>query len=102
MNISVYRTRYKTSGQTGYVYFDLPFYCTVQWRDTEYTPTPPSSVYFSDNSVTPGSLVTLNWSKATLPSDASNRILGYEVHGYLTNDTNNSKSQGIYAPSNIR
>lgn len=102
MNISVYRTKYKTSGNTGYVYADLPLYCTVEWRDTEYTPTPPSSVYFSDNSVTPGAWVTLNWSQATLPSDASNRILGYEVHGYLTNDINNSEISGIYAPSSFR
>ena len=102
INISVYRTKYKTSGNTGYVYADLPLYCTVEWRDTEYIPTPPSSAYFSNNSVTPGALVTLNWSKATLPSDASNKILGYEVHGYLTNDTNNSETPGIYAPSSFR
>lgn len=96
--IIIGRKKYKTSGSTGYVYSDLPFSCEVKWHSLEYAPTPPTNIYFSDNSAAPGESVTLNWSAATLPADAENRIVGYTIEGYNNNSSTNSEIGGSCSP----
>ena len=96
--IIIGRKKYKTSGYTGYVYSDLPFSCEVKWHSLEYIPTPPTNIYFSDNSAAPGENVTLNWSASTLPADAENRIIGYSIEGYNNNSSTNSEIGGSCSP----
>lgn len=96
--IIVGRKKYKTSGYTGYVYSDLPFSCEVKWHSLEYTPAPPTNIYFSSNSAAPGGNVTLNWSAATLPADAQNKIIGYTIEGYINDSSMNSEIGGSYSP----
>lgn len=96
--IIVGRNKYKTSGSTGYVYSNLPFSCEVKWHSLEYTPTPPTNIYFSNNSAAPGENVTLNWSAATLPADAENRIIGYAIEGYNNNSSTNNEIGGSCSP----
>ena len=93
-----YRNPKTSTGSTGKVYSANPYYCEVTWEDTNYIPTAPSDVKFVNNSVNPGGLLTLNWTPSTLPSGASNKLIGYTVNVYSNNDHNNSEISGDYGP----
>lgn len=98
LTISLCRTKYKTSGSTGYVYFDGPYTCTVTWHDKDEAPIPPTNIRFDDNNVAPGGVATLRWNHATMPQGAANEVYGYFVCGYDNDNWANSEYLGEYSP----
>ncbi len=93
-----YRNPTTSTGSTGKVYTTEPCYCEVEWIDTNYEPTSPSNVTFTETSVYPGDSLTINWTPSTLPANASNSIIGYTINIYKTNSDINSEILGDYGP----
>lgn len=68
--------------------------CTITWNDGEVyeEPNPPTNIRISSSNVTPGENISLSWTKASMPSTATNVLTGYEIYyaSSLYNAQNNN------------